>query len=288
MRRLFFFLLLFGGMVIVWRGNQIGGAIASNVGNILLDRAWRKMDRGQDATALVRSSVLALHSAAALDPSSSNLESYGLALATGADSQSAQHVWQESHSQPDAYFFLGEQARLQGNAAAADRWYEFGHLIEPDRGEWYLFKAREAVGAEAWITARAMIDLALAPNRLADTTSTGDAWYLKGEIFRNTNEPARARQAYLAVLMNVPEHYPALVRLADLAWDIDRDGATAVALWERARKVNPGVGWAYQQLAKFYLQTGDEDAASESLTQLLQVEPENAWAVEQLQRLDRK
>ena len=272
-------------MLFVMRGGGLYGSWLANVGRVALQQAWRAENSGNHSERLAEIAKLCLAGSLHLNDDPSFRLSYGQALATSGEVSAAEKVWNEVDVDATYFFALGESARLRSDLLLAERWFSFGSLLDPDHGDWYLFRARQLAAENNHDAARVVLDEALDDERSWSEGSRVEAQYLLGENWLAQGELDRARAAYEDLLVSAPDHYGGLVRLGNIALDRDGDDGLAVSYWQQAVSLQPDISWAHQQLAKFYLQNDQKDAAIIQLRRLLEIDTTNEWASDHLARL---
>lgn len=186
---------------------------------------------------------------------------------------------------PSGWLHHGLVLEQRGDWAAAQAVYEQGvagqGLVAPPNGDllYRLARAHQQTGTQPdWDTIRDLTARAIAGDAFLEEWNRVQAHYLHGEALRSLGFPAEARAEYYWVLTRRPDDYWTRLRLAGIAWQVDRDADTAKAFIDEALALAPDSKWAYLQLAQLLDQQGKEAEAQTVYEHVLRLDPDDRTA----------
>ncbi len=190
----------------------------------------------------------------------------------------------------DAWYELARAADHLGNpsarahyqqALAAPRHTLFGHSnILTRLGE----QARKATPPD-WATVLTHYDDALRQDAFVDDADRLLASLGRAESLDKLGQSAAALDAYRQVAATRPDHYWANVHSGRLTWYVEGDAARAATFLNHAIGLRPDDKWAYLFLGGVYVETGQAELAAPLLQRVLELDPTDATARQQLDQL---
>jgi len=139
-----------------------------------------------------------------------------------------------------------------------------------------------------WQTALALYDQALELDAFNDEWSRVQVHYARGEVLRKLDRKRAAMKEYEWFLAHrSSDHwiYWAHVHLGFLAWELDQDAIRAEAHFLQALAIDGGSKWVYRGLGLVNQETGHWTKATEMYRQVLLLDPNDAFASEQLRAM---
>lgn len=109
--------------------------------------------------------------------------------------------------------------------------------------------------------------------------------YLYGEALRQQQQKSKAMQQYEAVVANMPSHYLARLRLAQLVWSLDQDVTHAEALLKECIAIENNALHCYLELGRIYRAVGRSSEALAMFREVLRIQPDHQQAQNIIQSL---
>ncbi len=247
-----------------------------------------------------------------------------LAAMSAARLDEAALAWQHVNGGPGEFALWGHQAELSDDWTAARAWHQLAVRFNPEDGDlWYrlayaaanlgdpaatahyeqalaaprhnLFGpsniltrlgelSRNAIPSD-WPAALAYYDDALRRDAFVDTKDRLQAQLGRAEALDKLGQTVAALDAYRQVAAEWPNHYWANVHSGRLTWYVEKDTAHAVAFLSHAISLRPDDKWAYLFLGGVYVETGQADLGVPLLRRVLEIDPADTTARQQLDQL---
>ena len=248
----------------------------------------------------------------------------GLAAMTAARDDDALAAWQQIDGGAAEVTLWGYQAESAGDWAAARDWHRLAVRLDPHDGDaWYevarasaqlgdvaateayqqaLAAARHArfgpsniltrLGELAknaappdWAAALSHFEDALRRDAFIVADDRLQAHLGRAEALDKLGQTAAALDAYRQAAAAWPNHYWANVHSGRLSWYVAGDATQATAFLNHAITLQPDDKWAYLFLGGIYAEAGQADRAIPLLQRVLELDPDDATARQQLDQL---
>lgn len=195
----------------------------------------------------------------------------------------ASQAWEELDGARTRWFEPGRAPLSEGERAAAERLLDNARTVRERSGVRSLQNTMRLAWGSLFVG-----DTAAFEARLSEALRFGRAGVglqtLAADQLRARGDLGRAEEAYRSVVAEVPEHVPAVVRLAELLGQAERL-VEARAVVDAGLEVSPGAAPLLAQRAVFRLIEGDPEGAVVDLREALEVDPDFTEARDRLWQL---
>jgi len=269
--------------------------------------------------------ALSFRHAAVLDSSNrSSYRGLGWALSASDKGESAA-AWRAGGFTAESFIQRGSQEYLAGHYDQSMVWYQSAATIQPDLGDpWYhigqvheetqeweqaLRAYRRAASlpsaqlgqSDAYYAmgkllldrgqpldlaaALSALGTAIAQNDFSQRRWAADSHYQRGEVYRLQGLDAEASLEYQWAIDSGSDCYWACIRLGNLLLDTRQNTSQAEVLFQRAADANSSRPQAYLGLGRLYRTTDRTLRAVEMYRLVLELDPGNETARDQLEQL---
>lgn len=298
-------------------------AFARNVGALSLNQFHAFVEQGkvQDISTLTSGEYFLNWAVRTLPDSSSTQRLFGYLYLAQEEERLAIERWRQVENIVDELLFNGARSEEAGDYATAIAWYERVLALDPTQvtaslrvgalyeklGDWDRAELAYSMGMstvpdnsdltariawvyyqqnreEKWTQILELAEQAIAANDFLHDWNRIQSHFVRGEALRGTGRKSEALEEFEWVTEHNPDHYWALIRLAELTWELEQDDERAEEWFTQAIAVDPYSKWAYRYLALLYNDTGRMSEASSLFGQVLQIDPNDPLAIEWLAR----
>jgi len=299
---------------------EVRGAWATNRSFLGLNHFRAGLEAGIFDPVSEQRSIDSLERATVLNPDNdSTWRALGYLLLEQGDEDGALAAWRNSAGMAAELFEHGVQAEKADDDDQALAWFQRTVAVAPDRVEAWLKigaidQQREDSGGAAtafrtglettpnssdliyrlgqthvymgessnWGLVRAYAERAIAEDNFLLTQNQYQAHFLLGEALRNLGREKDALAEYTIASDNLPRHYWSMFRRAELAWQVNKDAATAKRYYLAAIDIDPNTKWAYRQLGLDLVNMGHPEEARRYFEKVLSIDPEDHIAAQWL------
>lgn len=294
-----------------------------NAGNITLNFAHiSEPPLNQESFSLAKTFI---GRAVQLSPASPYIwRSYGYANLMNGEVTEAIKAWRQSNLMPYEMAFYCERTFENQQFNETLSWIDYGIQVAPEYGDWFYYwglvlkESNEADQALStllqslkWpLLTLSKSDIYFQIGLLHQQTDTPDleqsldalnkaieiadfsrsqyeinAHFERGEILRRLGDGDQAISEYEWVLDNQPSDYWSHIALGTLYWHIKSDFVESEQFFLRAISLRPDVKRAYERLGQLYAEHGHIVNAIEVYQKILLIDPNNQFAIDQIQTL---
>lgn len=299
---------------------ELRGVWATNRGFLALNHFRASHEAGIFDPGLMQQSIDSLERAAALNPDNNSIwRTMGYLLLEQGDEDAALAAWHNSAGIAAELFKYGVQAEKAGDDAQALAWFQRTVAVAPDMVEAWLrigtiYQQRGDLNGAAtafgtglkatanssdliyqlgqihvymgessdWELVRAYAERAIAEDNFLFAPNRYQAHFLLGEALRNLGQEREALAEYTIAADNLPQHYWSTFRRAELAWQVNKDAATAKRYYLAAIDIDPNTKWAYRQFALDLVDLGQPEEARRYFEKVLSIDPNDHIATQWL------
>lgn len=135
-----------------------------------------------------------------------------------------------------------------------------------------------------WQGILALVDRAIAKDNFLHQWSLFQSHYLRGEALHALGRPQEALAEYIITTEGLPDNYWAVLRRAEMTWQVEQNAQAAEFYYRKAIAINPDSKWAYRHFARDLATIGRIEEARELYEQVLSLDPNDQVAANWLKQ----